>query len=534
MSTFDSRLINNIIMKRVGLIIFILVAVLLLIHFCTNRSADEHVQIATPFINPAFEGVEEVFAEYTVNAEAGDTLFYKSGSILLFPPNAFVDKDGNIITGEVEIKYREFSDPIDFFISGITMDYDSAGVQYVFESSGMNEIIALNNDIPVFVNPNAQPEINLATTNIDPGHNLYYLDTVQQRWVSKGRDVITDMQAESTIDPEIEISQQELPKPPLKPQKPSEERPVITIIIEEGSVPELHAYHNLKFEIHEDEQNYNPDDADYEWKRVEVEEGSENGTYVVSFIKDDRRVSYLTRPVFEDGDYEEAMKVFESKIDEYQKLMASRLEEEQRLRLERTSIEESNERIARENERITRFNEITERRNQRIAEVNSRSRLGRLINLINSGESNLDDYTDEEIEQARQEIRNQGTNDIAFRTFRIDGFGIWNADKPVVNRGIRLMANFIDEDGNELNLSLITVVYRGFNGLMRFGNNRITALPDSDNMIWSVKDGKFIYLTYDDFGELDINRETAEYTFTMRVHPEEITSIEDIRGLIEL
>lgn len=51
----------------------------------------------------------------------------------------------------VKITYREFADPIDFFVSGIPMEYDSAGRKYNFESSGMCEINAYKDDIAVLL-----------------------------------------------------------------------------------------------------------------------------------------------------------------------------------------------------------------------------------------------------------------------------------------------------------------------------------------------------------------------------------------------
>ena len=54
-----------------------------------------------PFINPPIKGLNVPKESFTVNAQLGDTLFYQSGLILIFPENAFVDASGNIIKGDV-------------------------------------------------------------------------------------------------------------------------------------------------------------------------------------------------------------------------------------------------------------------------------------------------------------------------------------------------------------------------------------------------------------------------------------------------
>ena len=145
------------------------------------------------FINPPIKELNVPKESFTVSAQLGDTLFYKSGSILIFPKNSFVDASGNIIKGDVKVEYREFSDPFDFFVSGIPMDYDSSGVNYQFESSGMCEVVAFQNNNPVFVNQNAQPEINMVSGTNSPSHNLYQLDTIKRNWMCKGKPAINDL-----------------------------------------------------------------------------------------------------------------------------------------------------------------------------------------------------------------------------------------------------------------------------------------------------------------------------------------------------
>ncbi|MEQ1734684.1 MAG: hypothetical protein ABL940_13495, partial [Bacteroidia bacterium] len=160
------------------------------------------------FINKPFKTLDIPFSEYEIIAEKGDTIYHKTGSILVFPANSLLDKYGNIAKGHVKIMYKEFLDPIDFFVSGIPMNYDSSGVKYVFESSGMCEIKASQKNEPLFVNKELAPTINMISQNKDSKHNLYYLDTIAKTWVNKGKSKITILSNETRpdLDDEVELT----------------------------------------------------------------------------------------------------------------------------------------------------------------------------------------------------------------------------------------------------------------------------------------------------------------------------------------
>jgi len=101
---------------------------------------------AQEYVNPPIEEAQEAFSEYTVeDAYQGGVYKYKSGSKLVIPPKAFTSRSGEIVSGKVDIKYREYHDYVDFFVSGIPMRYDSAGVEYILESAGMIEIYGEKN-----------------------------------------------------------------------------------------------------------------------------------------------------------------------------------------------------------------------------------------------------------------------------------------------------------------------------------------------------------------------------------------------------
>lgn len=143
--------------------------------------------VAEAFIKPALPGVDVQFSSYTVQSGVADTIEVASGSRIIIPPCPFVDKNGNELKGEVEIKYREMRDAVDFAISGIPMTYDSAGQKFVFESAGMFEIQGYVDGSAIQVNPACPVTVEMVPVVQDGKYNAYYLDTVNKNWEFIGK-----------------------------------------------------------------------------------------------------------------------------------------------------------------------------------------------------------------------------------------------------------------------------------------------------------------------------------------------------------
>ncbi|HEY1039873.1 MAG TPA: hypothetical protein VGF30_10735, partial [Bacteroidia bacterium] len=347
-----------------------------------------------PCVAPPIPGVDVTKEVYTINAEKGDTLYSKSGSVILFPKNSMVDENGKPVTGDVKVTYREFNDPVDFFISGIPMSYDSAGASYDFRSAGMCELKATQNGKEVFVNPQSKPEINLMSNSNDPAFNLYYLDENKKSWQPKGKDVLTTLPAkEHENDVKKETGKKIAPPmpagtPPVKPNKVEDASRVIEIEVAPGDYPELAAFHNVKFEILKEEK-FSPKDAEEEWNEVKVVRSATPGIYTVKFSNAKRTVSYKARPVLEGKDYIAAQKAFEAKNMEYEKLKTERINKENKViadaakkdaevdaiiaknkitEEENARIDKMNQLIALRNKDIEAQNKVTEENNRKIEE----------------------------------------------------------------------------------------------------------------------------------------------------------------------
>ncbi len=525
------------------------ITLLLLAVSCTTKPLPEETKTNTPLIQPPIAGADIPSETYVISAEKGDMIFYKSGSIVSFPPNAFVDANGKIVSGDVKVTYREFSDPVDFFVSGIPMTYDSANTSYSFESSGMCEILASKDGVPLYVNQKSKPEINLMTGNSDEAHNLYYLDTVQKKWINKGKSSVNVMSNPTEEKIEPTPAKEPLTEVLPKPQKASGQRPAFSVEIDPASVPELKPYNNLEFEIDESEKNYNPNDAKTEWEDVAVVKGNKKGTYIVTFTKGKRKVSYVTHPVFEENNYAEARKVFEQKTKEANqgvlKANHDRALQAKADKIKKEEIANHNLQVSKKNEHIMKLNAITDSVNritlahnkQMLDGTTKNERIGRIMWFLyqDTNHPQLSLFDKNEVDEARTLVTEQRRVNEVMRTFKIEGFGIWNCDNPLLRQGVKLMASFKDKNGKKLDLGLVAVVCKELNGVASYNSkDRIQLAIDKECMILANLNNKLIYLPYEDFKKCSINAETKEYTFTMKESDEIIRTSEDVKKVIGL
>ena len=448
------------------------------------------------FIKPPVNGVDVPYKEYSVDAEKGDTVFYKTGSIILFPPNSFVDKEGNVIQGNVQVKYREFSTPIDFYLSGIPMDYDSVGKLYAFESSGMCEILAYKDGVPVFVNPKSKPEINLTSDNISPDHNVYYLNTVQKKWILEGTSIVTELDRPKNQSQSPAIAASTELTEPLKPEKANNKSPVIRIIIDPSSFKELLVYDNLQFQLDVNEKNFNHKDTIDEWNNVELVKGKSKDLYTIKFSNAKRTVSYSARPVLEGKDYNEALIIFKQKQEEYNRLKKTRVAQEIK---DKGKYTIDSLRYMKPSVQNKKLNRLIESRNRVIKEQNE------VVSEINKSSNN-------------------------FRTFAIDRFGYWNCDVPVLQNLIPITVTFVDKKG-KVSLTNIAVFCKSFNSILRYRDNNIGVVRNLDNMIIGVVNGEFAYISYEDYEKLGINQNTTQQTFFITVVSAKENNYENIKAI---
>ncbi len=158
-----------------------------------NKQNTSNTKSDKAFINPPISKLNIPYSSYKIKAEQGGTIAHKShpiamGSKIIIPKKAFVNKKGEEIIGDVEIRYREFHNQADIIASGIPMAYDSAGVKSNLESAGMLDIRGYQNGEPVYINPSKTIRVEFASQHSDDRYNIYELDTIGKNWKYISRD----------------------------------------------------------------------------------------------------------------------------------------------------------------------------------------------------------------------------------------------------------------------------------------------------------------------------------------------------------
>lgn len=493
---------------------------------------------AAPFIKPPIKGADVPYQEYQVDAAKGDTLVYPTGSIILFPPNAFVDEAGKPVTGNVQVKYREFKDPVDFFLAGIPMQYDSGGVAYQFESSGMFDIRAFKDGKPVFVNKASKPEVNIASKNNSNNHSLYFLDTVQGKWINKGGMQITERSnAKKANKASTVVAVEELPEP-VKPLKADNKSPVLKIEVDPSSFKEFAIYKNLKFQVDESKTRFNTKDSEEEWNNLELLKGSQPGTYMAKFTNANKSVTYAVKPVFTGSDYDNAVKAFEQEYAVYKKQAAARAANDKAAREKYTADSIQNDQVLTANDRIERLNAIIMQKNREIEKQNELTgKKNQEITKKNAEIKALQAERDRQkaiaVNEQKKWFTTMTTLGDVYRSFSIDNFGYWNCDIAARQKGVTIKATFKNEKGDTLELYHINVINRSMNSVLRAQTNEIFVVPASDNMILAVSGNRLVYVSYDEFRKLKINADTKEVTFVMKMVEEANTNYQYIRNLFK-
>lgn len=131
---------------------------------------------------------QKPFEKLILNATTGGTIITRdSNSSMHFSPNSLVDQNGKIVEGEVEIRYREYRNAAEMAFSGIPMLYEENGNEYRFNSAGMIEVRAYQNEQPLNVKPGADFTIDYNVTQQVDSCFFFALDDEKQKWEKNER-----------------------------------------------------------------------------------------------------------------------------------------------------------------------------------------------------------------------------------------------------------------------------------------------------------------------------------------------------------
>lgn len=145
-------------------------------------------------------GMEKSYTAFTIDNQKGAIIKNEAGTYISIPANAVKDQNGELVEGSYEIQYREYRNAAEMALSGIPMFYHEGGVDEVFNSVGMFEIRASQNEKDLVLDKNI--EINFQTTDILPNVSFFKMDDASGEW-TKEHAITFDDPVHSFNDSEV-------------------------------------------------------------------------------------------------------------------------------------------------------------------------------------------------------------------------------------------------------------------------------------------------------------------------------------------
>lgn len=463
---------------------------------------------AKPCIAPPIKGLNVPYTVFSVDAAKGGSVDVKSGSQFIVPKNAFVDANGNVVKGTVELRYREFHDAADFFVAGIPMTYDSAGVKYQFESAGMMEMLAYQNGKQVSMALGKTVEVKLASDYSGSEYDLYELDTVRNNWSCLGKDKVVAQapklqksdtsgvqsvqqtpQYKKTEEQKVEAQAKKeqqiaaLPAVPVEPKKPVKADPkkiIENLDVSYDQFPELKPFKGVEWQVGDENKDFTEathrmiTDPKMYWSDVEIKEGpKKNENYIITLSKGAKKYSYIYYPVLEGKGYETAMKEFGERFAKYTATLDQRKADEKRIEDEFQAK----------------------------------------IKALKAQQAELERQWKQEM---NRHIAVMTTQEKVMRIFSISKFGVYNCDNPsAYPHGVSCTAKLANSNGAALMCYDVYLVDKKKNGLFTYYRNPLPVFtfdPASSNILWTVEEGKLYYLSPEQFSDIKGGEQTLRLT----------------------
>jgi hypothetical protein len=247
-----------------------------------------------------FEGIELPVYVEKVKSKQENKFKMPTGAEIVVPANAFVDKSGNDVKGEVTLKYKEIKSPADIIIENVDMTYDSAGQSLQFMTAGMFDLRAYSGNEEVMLKNGKSIGVSYITEK-QGNYNLYYFDN---GWKYAGTSNVINQTA---------IGPADIVGALLPTEVNTEEDLIIDIKVSHKEIPELAIYKNVLWKYNGKLENKeiaailgNPVSF------ATVESSGKKGEYIYKFSTKNGDFSMPVKPVFSPKAMKEAMKAYNS------------------------------------------------------------------------------------------------------------------------------------------------------------------------------------------------------------------------------
>ena len=296
-------------MRKITLFL-VLIGLLLACNTTTdsNNTITEEVSTDARLLSVAentFEGVSLSQFVQKIKTKKAISLKTNTEAEITIPENAFVDKNGNNVEGEVTVKYKEIKSPSDIIIENVDMTYDSAGVTYQFQTAGMFDLRAYSGNNEVFLKDGKNIEVSYVSNK--PGnYNVYYYNG--DNWENQG-----------VSESEVPLNANILPKNATVPIKPVKVNPdddlILDIDASHKHIPELAVYRKVIWKYEGDLTSEEVIKiVSSKVLKTNITQTSVKGKYLYNFKASGEDYSFPIVPVFQPKAYKKALKEYEAAV----------------------------------------------------------------------------------------------------------------------------------------------------------------------------------------------------------------------------
>lgn len=322
-------------------VIIILISVFIV--SCSNsskQSAKEQSTQTKRLIEEPFKTIKLPQQSYTLKAETGGTFVTSTGTKIKIPQDAFVDKNGNKITGDVTVSFKEMHTPAEIIASGIPMQYVNNGKTENFESAGMFEITGHKNNEPIEIAKDKSIGVDLVSMKQDKNFNYYEFDTTEGQWKELAKNVTVAENDNKKAGLE-KLEAMVVPSKPIEPEKTDASSLVVDLDVNYVLYPHMKEFSGILWQYAGTDPSKSPeknrDIFTANWKYIDLEPVSEavdNNLFNLTIKTADKTYTAVMKPVLSGKKYETAKNNFLKKKNEYLKVLEARENEGERLKRE--------------------------------------------------------------------------------------------------------------------------------------------------------------------------------------------------------
>lgn len=323
---------------------------------CGRKSGDKGSSSSNPApsilkIEKSIEQASPSAQHFTIQADKGENIKTPSGAQIIIEASSFQHKDGNPVTGKVDVAFTEINTVAEIISSGIPMMAMNGNEMGSFVSDGMFKISASAGGEEVELASGKSVQVFTPARDIKSDFKYWYFDEAKGKWndIGKRESAVNQQQisqaclnhgvsenegitlfnlrwrkAHLDVFQFASIQQQETLQPgKMIPGKYDPKKAIIDIDFDKTNYPDLAPYNRLMWQYAGNKDDMDPEKNTWiyqsVWSDVSLKQSPENiNLFYLSFVTNGRRFSTLVRPVVNGKDLEKAQAAMQQELKNIQ------------------------------------------------------------------------------------------------------------------------------------------------------------------------------------------------------------------------